>query len=106
MQAEFTAAQQAEAGVLYPYTLTPSPGEPFQGNVWPADPRSRAYARAVQAVPDLAQSDVRFLVVRPGDEPPPELARIPHDGGTLTVRHWGPVDALSGESIAACTWRL
>ncbi|GHG37504.1 hypothetical protein GCM10017784_34850 [Deinococcus indicus] len=104
LQSEFQAALTQDAGFLYPYRLTPAPGTPFWGNVWSADPKGRQFAQAVQAVPDLAQSDVRFLTVRPGDEPPGRLSVIPFGGGLLTVHWWAQTDALSGETVAACEW--
>ena len=104
-QQEFQGALSETAGFFYPYvSLSPSPGVVFQGSVWPADPRSRAYAHAVTTVPELAQADVRFLTVAPGQEAPGEGARIPFDGGTLTLHFWGQIDPLSGESIGACSW--
>ncbi|SMB93312.1 hypothetical protein [Deinococcus hopiensis] len=105
-QDSFQEALGGEAWFFYPYRLTPSPGVPFWGNVWAADPRGRAYAAVVQRFPDLAGQDVRFLTVSPEDEAPGEGAIIPHDGGRLTLLFWGQLDATSGESIGCCTWSL
>ncbi|WP_155300955.1 hypothetical protein [Deinococcus kurensis] len=103
-QVEFQQGLLDEAGFFYPYRLTPTPGTPFWGSVWAADPRGRQYAQAVQSVPELAQADVRFLTVRPGDEAPTILSVIDFEGGLLTVHWWGMTDPLSGEAIAACSW--
>lgn len=106
IQEQFQAGFSSQAGFFFPYRLTPVPGVPFWGNVWPADVRGSAYARAVQQMPTLAAQDVRFLTVRPGEEPPGEGATIPFDGGTLTLHFWAQVDAMSGESIGCCSWVL
>lgn len=107
IQDEFQQALTADAGFFYPYTtLTPEGGVPFQGNVWTADVRGSAYAHAVQTAPELAQADVRFLVVKPDHTPPGEGSRIPFDGGTLTLHFWAQLDPISGESIGACSWQL
>ncbi|MFK7601885.1 hypothetical protein ACI3L1_06700 [Deinococcus sp. SM5_A1] len=106
IQALFSATLQGQDGFFAPYTLTPTPGVSFRGDVWAADPRGRAYAQAVQQMPTLAAQDVRFLTVRPGDEPPGEGATIPFDGGRLTLHFWAQVDAISGAAIGACTWQV
>ncbi|EYB67024.1 hypothetical protein DEIPH_ctg052orf0019 [Deinococcus phoenicis] len=106
IQAQFQAGFSEQAGFFYPYPLTPTPGIPFRGNVWAADVRGSAYARAVQQMPTLAAQDVRFLTVAPGEDPPGERAIIPFDGGRLTLHFWAQLDPMSGEAIAACSWVL
>lgn len=101
-----TAQERRYADVLYPYQPTWSGGTQPRIDVEEADPRSRTYARAVQAMPDLAQRDVRFITYHPDDTPPPELATCPFDGGRLTLRHWGQVDEYDGTALGIAVWEL
>lgn len=96
--------ERANADVLYPHRPTWSDGTSPRIEVEEADPRSRAYARAVQAAPDLAQGDVRFVTYHPDDAPPGEWATCPFGGGLLTLRHWGQVDEYDGTALGVAVW--
>ncbi|GGR31448.1 hypothetical protein [Deinococcus ruber] len=99
---DFQEGLVAEAGFFFPYHF---PGPPtFAASVWKPDVRGGKYAAVVAAVPDLAERDVRFMVVKPGDPAPEVGAAFDFDGGTLTVKHWGTPDPLSGGTILACSW--
>lgn len=105
VQDAFQQTLSDSAGFFYPYAeLSPLGGMPFQGSVWTADVRGSAYAHAITTMPELAQADVRFVTVKPGDTPPGEGAQIPFDGGLLTLHFWAQLDPMSGESIGACSW--
>lgn len=101
-----TRQERANADLLYPHRPTWTDGSSARVDVEEADPRSRAYARAVQTAPDLAQQDVRFLTYHPDDTPPAEGSECAWDGGTLTLRHWGQVDEYDGTALGICVWRL
>lgn len=96
--------ERANADLLYPHQPTWSDGTTALVDVQEADPKSRAYARALQVAPDLAQRDVRFLTYRPGDTPPMERASCSFDGGRLTLHHWGQVDEYDGTALGICVW--
>lgn len=104
LRALTTRLELANADLLYPHQPLWTDGASPHIDVEEADPRSRAYARAVASVPDLAQSDVRFVTYRPGDEPPGSGATCGFDGGTLTLMHWGQVDEYDGTSLGVAVW--
>lgn len=99
-----TRLELTNADLLYPHQPVWSDGTQPHIDVEEADPRSRAYARAVASVPDLAQSDVRFVTYQPGDVPPDTLATCEFQGGTLTLMHWGQVDEYDDTSLGVAVW--
>jgi hypothetical protein len=96
----------ANADLLYPYQEIWSDGAAPHIDVEEADPRSKAYARAIARTPDLVQSDVRFVTYQPGATPPREGSTCAFDGGRLTLLHWGQVDEYDGTALGVAVWVL
>ena len=93
---------RGRAELLYRHSGTWSDGSACRFSV--RDPnRTDAGARLAQRLSGTPEIlDIRLLSVHPDDEPPGEGARLPWDGGVLTLVSWGQPSDFTGQATGVC----
>lgn len=111
LQAEFQAAELADAGFLFPWALSFTLG----GSTWdvsaevvqpsPRDQAAFSLATGAALAEGVAVQDIRLVYLSPDSTRPAPGASTPWDGGTLELLAWSQLDPLEGGKTGTAVYR-